>query len=73
MIGKNAKPRALENKNVQQKFNIFYDSNDKAWLIREIFKKCLDALNQKMLQEERKTLILLDNFSGYIGGDFSNK
>ncbi len=72
VIGKSAKPRALKNINVQQKFKVFYDSNNKAWLTREIFKKYLDALNQKMLQDERKILILLDNFSGHVVGDFSN-
>ena len=65
IIGKAQKPCAFKNKTgTQLGFN--YMSNVKAWMTSAIYKEWLVDWDQKLKNENRKILLLQDNFSGHV-------
>ncbi|KAG0437110.1 Tigger transposable element-derived protein 6 [Dictyocoela muelleri] len=71
LIGKSNKPRGFRNIDMNT-FNTVYRSNKTSWLTAEIFNDYLISLNDKLKIENRKILLLLDNFSGHKVGNKSN-
>ncbi|KAG0430584.1 Tigger transposable element-derived protein 6 [Dictyocoela muelleri] len=63
MIFKNVK---LEN------YNILYRANQSSWLTKTLFDEYHNLLNDSLVRENRKILILCDNFSGHIVNNKSN-
>ncbi|KIJ40018.1 hypothetical protein M422DRAFT_257083 [Sphaerobolus stellatus SS14] len=63
-IRKSAKPRCFKGK-TPQAWGFDYSNNKKAWMTGELFTKWLKNLDFKMRQQERKIILLLDNFSGH--------
>src|SRR3981189_140547 len=65
IIGKSQKPRAFKGKTgTQLGFN--YRSNAKAWMTATLFQEWLLDWDRELRSEERKILLLQDNFVGHI-------
>ena len=60
VIGKSTRPRALRGFNMDA-LSVHYRSNSKAWMRSDLFSEWLGILNQKMQDQGRKILLLLDN------------
>jgi hypothetical protein len=60
VIGGAKKPRCFKNKNLLA-LNITYLSNKKSWMTLQTFNFWLEDLNQKMINDSRNFLLLLDN------------
>ncbi|KAG0432397.1 Tigger transposable element-derived protein 6 [Dictyocoela muelleri] len=60
MIGKAKSPRGFKNLDFD-KLGITYEHNKKSWMRTEIFCRWLKDLNDKMIKENRKILLTLDN------------
>ncbi|KAG0436718.1 Tigger transposable element-derived protein 6 [Dictyocoela muelleri] len=71
IIGKNTNKNFLKNFNLED-LNICYSYNKSAWLTKKIFMDYLYDLNAMMISENRKILILLDNFSGHLIQNLTN-
>lgn len=63
-IGRYAQPRCFNGQTPQQ-LGIDYSANSKAWMNREIFDEWLRVFDRKMIQEDRKVLLTIDNFKGH--------
>lgn len=68
VIGKSKKPRCFKNANVPVK----YAANSKAWMTAELFENWLKTWNKKLKSDNRKVLLILDNFSGHPKVNLSN-
>jgi len=65
IIGKSQKPRAFKGKTgTQLGFN--YRSNAKAWMTATLYQEWLLDWDRELRSEERKILLLQDNFAGHI-------
>ncbi len=51
---------------------IFYKSNKASWLTKSIFQEYLEFINNMLIQNERKILLLVDNAPGHKISSFSN-
>ncbi|XP_029657667.1 tigger transposable element-derived protein 6-like [Octopus sinensis] len=71
IIGKYRNPRCLKQFNPDV-FNVMYSSSKNSWMTTEIFKSWVFKLNTRMLSENRKILMLLDNASSHRLSDYSN-
>jgi len=71
IIGKSKMPRGVSHEKLSA-LNILYEGNATAWLTRDIFRRYLTMVNNKCIMENRKILMLLDNFSGHVIDSFSN-
>ncbi|KAG0439906.1 Tigger transposable element-derived protein 6 [Dictyocoela muelleri] len=71
LIGKSKNLRGIKNIDLNT-LNIVYKSNKTSWLTAEIFNDYLISLNDKLKNENRKILILVDNFSGHKVGKRTN-
>lgn len=64
VIGKAAKPRCFKNMDIT-KFGIEWKANRKAWMTREIMTEWLGQLDRKMIRQDRKVLLFLDNAASH--------
>ena len=64
VIGKSKNPRCFKYIN-RHLLRIQYRWNKTKWMIGLIMEECLQWLENKMKGENRKILLLLDNFSGH--------
>ncbi|KAG0427636.1 Tigger transposable element-derived protein 6, partial [Dictyocoela muelleri] len=64
IIGKSKNPRALKNVD-SMRFNILYRANKTAWLTSHLFDEYLEMINKRFVNDNRKILLLVDNFSGH--------
>ena len=64
VIGKSENPRAFKNVN-KANLGVYYRSNTKAWMTSKLFSEWLVKINKQFLQQNRKILLFLDNFSGH--------
>ena len=71
IISKSKNPRAFKGVDLSA-YDVTYEANDSAWLKKDLFERYMRNLNEKMKTQNRKILILLDNFSGHKIGDFEN-
>ena len=71
IIGKSKTSRSLCNQKLSS-LSISYEGNAIAWLTRDIFRRYVTTIIEKCIKENRKILILLDNFSGHVLEPFSN-
>lgn len=62
IIGKSAKPRCFKN---IRSFPIMYRANTNAWMTIELFKEWLLDLNNDMMKQNRKILLLIDNCTAH--------
>jgi len=69
VIGKYQTPRCLKNK---KRLPVVYRHNKNAWMRSEIFKEFLIKLNRKMIKENRKILLFVDNCSSHSFINLSN-
>lgn len=58
VIGRSAKPRCFRNKDI---LPVTYRNNRKAWMTSVLFAEWLDKLNNSMIRQNRKILMLVDN------------
>ncbi|KIK76974.1 hypothetical protein PAXRUDRAFT_17817 [Paxillus rubicundulus Ve08.2h10] len=65
IIGKAQKPRAFKNKTGAQ-LGFYYRNNAKAWMTATLYQEWLSDWDTKLRSEDRKILLLQDNFSGHI-------
>lgn len=65
IIGKAQKPRAFQNKTGAQ-HGFYYRNNAKAWMTASLYQEWLSDWDRKLRSEDRKILLLQDNFSGHI-------
>ena len=65
VIGKAYKPRAFGNKTGTQ-LGFHYRNNAKAWMTSSLYQEWLRQWDRKLCAENRKILLLQDNFSGHI-------
>lgn len=65
VIGKARKPHAFQNKTGLQ-HGFYYQNNAKAWMTTSLYQECLFDWDQTLHDNERKVLLLQDNFSGHI-------
>ena len=71
VIGKSANPRCFS-KQVKDQMKVFYESNKKAWMTSKIFPKWLNQINNKIIINDRKILLLMDNCGAHIPLTLSN-
>jgi hypothetical protein len=60
-IGKSDRPRCFKNKEIPLK----YKSNKKAWMTAQIFEEVLRSWDEKLGQQQRRVLLVLDNCSAH--------
>ena len=65
IISKSKNSRAFKKNNINI-LNLLYFSNDSAWCDSRIFKSYLCRLNECFKIEDRKILLIVDNFSGHM-------
>lgn len=61
VIGNAKRPRAFKRINVNQTFNIKWESNKTSWMTGRIFTDYFTKLDDEMRQQNRKILVFLDN------------
>uniref|UniRef100_A0A3Q2XR58 HTH CENPB-type domain-containing protein n=1 Tax=Hippocampus comes TaxID=109280 RepID=A0A3Q2XR58_HIPCM len=71
VIGKSANPRCFT-KDYKQQMRVTYEANRKAWMTSEIFLKWLHQLNNKMVIQNRKILLFMDNCGAHVPATLSN-
>ena len=71
VIGKSANPRCFSQRSKRQ-MEITYESNSKAWMTSEIFTRWLNRLNNKMILQDRKILLFMDNCGAHPPTTLSN-
>lgn len=64
VIGKSANPRCFRNFNPES--FVYYRSNKKAWMTAAIFNEWLDLFDQKMREQRKQAILILDNAPGHI-------
>ena len=69
VIGKAAKPRAFNNKMLN---DIIWRSNTKAWMTANTFKEYIQIWNKEMIRQNIKVLLLLDNASYHPEVELAN-
>ncbi|KAH9110825.1 hypothetical protein AeMF1_014507 [Aphanomyces euteiches] len=71
-IGTANNPRCFKNRNVSD-MDCEYTSTKKGWMTQSVFREWIMGFNEKMKQEDRHVLLLLDNASCHqFGGKLSN-
>ena len=68
VIGKSRKPQAFRNQTGTQ-LGFHYRSNAKAWMTSSLYQEWLQQWDRELRAENRKVLLLQDNFSGHIVPD----
>lgn len=68
IIGKAAKPRAFQKKSGAE-LGFYYRSNAKAWMTTKFYQEWLRDWDQKLRRQDRRILLLQDNFSGHVAPD----
>ena len=63
-IGKSANPRYFKTVN-KANLPVYYRHNVKAWMTEQIFREWLQRLDSEFRSQNRRILLLLDNFSGH--------
>jgi hypothetical protein len=71
VIGRSKNPRCFANIDVNT-LGIMYDSNKSAWMTKRLFEKYVEKVNEKMILENRKILLLLDCCASHKISKFSN-
>jgi hypothetical protein len=68
-IGKSREPRCFRNK---KGLPVIYRSNEKSWMKTDIFTEFLTKFNRKMLRQNRKVMLFIDNCSSHPYMSLSN-
>jgi hypothetical protein len=71
-IGKAKKPRCFK-KRTSAALGFDYHNNAKAWMTGVIFSQYIAELDKKMVRQNRKILLLIDNFSGHQWNEKTTK
>lgn len=71
VIGKSAKPRCFKNLNIN-KLPVKWKFNSKAWMTAKIFEEYLFEFNRKLIKQNRKILLVLDNCTSHPKLKLSN-
>jgi hypothetical protein len=58
VIGKSKKPRCFK---IVENLPVFYELNKRAWMTSELFEKFLRKWDNKLKEQRRKILLLVDN------------
>ncbi len=72
VIGKSKSPRCLKQIDIKNTFGIYYYANKSAWMTREIFSDYILKLNNYFREQNKKILLVMDNFSGHLINEPSN-
>jgi len=70
IIGKSKSPRCMKNFDMQ-KINVRYLSSNNAWMTSELFIRWVHDLNEEMVSQKRKILLILDNAPCHISHNCS--
>ncbi len=73
VVGKSKNPRCFETLNIWEEFACYHHANNSCWGTKNILKNYLDCLNEKLITDQRKILILSDNFTEHVVPESSNK
>ena len=65
IIGKAYKPRAFKKKTGEE-LGFYYRNNAKAWMTASLYEEWLLDWNRKLARENRRILLLHDNFAGHV-------
>jgi DDE superfamily endonuclease len=68
IIGKAFKPQAFQNR-TGKLLGFYHRNNAKAWMTSSLYQEWLQQWDQELCAENRKVLLLQDNFSGHIVPD----
>ena len=68
VIGKAARPRAFQRKTGEQ-LGFYYRNNAKAWMTAHLYQEWIRKWDVELRQQNRKILLLQDNFSAHIVPD----
>lgn len=71
VIGKAQKPRCFKGINLNL-MNVQWKSNRKAWMTRDIMSEWLSNLDQKMIRQNRKIILFMDNAASHPHIELSN-
>ncbi|XP_029655427.1 tigger transposable element-derived protein 6-like [Octopus sinensis] len=71
LIGKFKSPRCLKNFNAED-HGVLYAASKNSWMTSDIFGKWLWKVNQDMINEKRKIVLILDNASCHRNTEYSN-
>ena len=72
VIGKAENPRCFKDQD-RNSFGIHYVSNKKGWMTKNLFNTLLEVWDKKLISDNRKILLFVDNLSGNrVDADFSN-
>ena len=58
-------PRGLRGLDLN-KIGVRYTNTPKSWMVIDLFQEYLHELNQKMAEEDRKILLLVDNAPSHV-------
>ena len=64
LIGRSAQPRIFKNYDFSV-FELHYFHNKNAWCTKDVFIDWLNIVNDAMVRDNRRILIICDNFSPY--------
>ncbi|XP_015793972.1 tigger transposable element-derived protein 6-like [Tetranychus urticae] len=64
IIGRSVKPRCFHS-GCFENLNVDYIAQENAWMNRNIFEKWLTDWHNKLILDNKKVLLILDNFSGH--------
>ena len=65
VIGRAAMPQGLRGLDLN-KIGVRYTNTPKSWMVIDLFQEYLHELNQKMAEEDRKILLLVDNAPSHV-------
>ncbi|KAG0441999.1 Tigger transposable element-derived protein 6, partial [Dictyocoela muelleri] len=71
LIGKSKKPRVFKNVNLED-YNVLYNANQTSWLVKDLFNEYLTILNDSLKKQNRRILVLCDNFYRHMVENKSN-
>ena len=72
VIGTAKKPRCFEKAFSPEDAGFTWRNNKTGWMTGAIFREWLADLNERFMKEDRKILMLLDNFPGHLVDSTSN-
>ncbi len=61
-VGSSKNPRCMKGEYPFLLFNLLYYNNTSSWVTKTIFSKYLNEVNLEMIKQNRKILLVMDNF-----------
>ena len=71
VIGRSANPRCFKGIHLDQ-LGVIYKSNRKGWMTKDIFTEYLKAWDRRLLRENKKILLIMDNCASHVETSLKN-